>query len=64
MPKSTRTAWRYVAIPVELSDQINQIVEKDRYPIGQWHSKDHFVIQAIKDKLAEMEASEKGTAQE
>jgi dihydrofolate reductase len=58
MPKSTRTTWRYVAIPAELADRITVIVERDRYPNGQWHSKDHFVIQAIKDKLACLEKSE------
>ena len=58
MPKSTRTNWRYVAIPVELADRISQVVDKDRYPMGKWHSKDHFVIQCLKDKLVEIDAQQ------
>jgi len=56
MPKSKRTLWRYVAIPVEQADEITKIVEKDRYPLGHWHSKDHYVIEKLKKAIAEDKA--------
>jgi hypothetical protein len=57
MPKSTRAAWKYVAIPAELAEQISVIVEKDHYPMGKWHSKDHFVIDALKKTLTQYEGT-------
>ena len=52
MPKSTKTAWRYVAIPAALAEQIAKIVEQDHYPVGKWHSRDHFVIESLKQTLS------------
>jgi hypothetical protein len=64
MAKSKRSKWRYIAIPIELAEEMTQVVEADRYPMGYWHSKDHLVIEAIKEKLAKIkEKTEKKETQ-
>ena len=52
----SREDWRTVALPKLLKDKVEKVVEKDRYPAGKYHSISHFVVEAVKEKLAREEA--------
>lgn len=46
------TDWKTgVALPSEIVEEIDECVERDRYPLGKYHSRSHFVVEAIKEKL-------------
>jgi hypothetical protein len=59
MSISKRGKWRYVAIPIEMAEQIGRIVEQDHYPMGKWHSKEEFIIDCLKKTLAEHKIEKK-----
>lgn len=40
-----------VALPSEIVKEIDECVASDKYPKGKYHSRTHFVIEAIKEKL-------------
>jgi len=40
-----------VALPSELIEEIDECVKRSKYPKGEYHSRTHFVIDAIKEKL-------------
>jgi metal-responsive CopG/Arc/MetJ family transcriptional regulator len=60
MPKKSTTNpnFTYVNIPKGLIKLIDDIVDKDHYPTGNYRSRADFVIQAVKKKLLEQEKQE------
>lgn len=59
MTKGNKTVWRYRAIPHDLDAQVKNIVDADHYPMGKWHSQDHFVVDAVKKAVDEYKAERK-----
>jgi metal-responsive CopG/Arc/MetJ family transcriptional regulator len=58
MPQPKReeeVKWKYVNVPEFLLEQVDKIVDADRYPEGRWHGRADFVIVAIKDKVRQLE---------
>lgn len=46
------TDWKTgVALPSEIVEEIDDCVERNKYPMGEYRSRSHFVIEAIKEKL-------------
>jgi metal-responsive CopG/Arc/MetJ family transcriptional regulator len=58
MPQAKREKeirWKYINIPDFLLQEVDKIVDSDRYPEGRWHGRADFVIVAIKDKIRQCE---------
>jgi len=47
-----RGEWQSIPIPKELLAVVDEIVEKNKYPMGKYHSRSHYIVQAVKEKLA------------
>ena len=57
MPKRNR--WIYVALPKFLMDQIDMVIESDRYPEGRWRSRIDVAVEALKRFLEQPEVKAK-----
>jgi len=51
-----RGEWKSVPLPTQMIDTVDGIVEKNKYPIGKYHSRSHYIIEAVKEKLEREEA--------
>jgi Arc/MetJ-type ribon-helix-helix transcriptional regulator len=52
------TNWKTgIALPSEVIKQIDKCVNSNKYPMGTYHSRTHFVIEAIKEKLQKEKGS-------
>jgi len=50
-----RGKWTSVSLPDEIIKKIDEIIEKDKYPIGKWRNRSHFIVEMLKEKLRELE---------
>ena len=53
----TRADWTTIAIPRDLKDRVKKLIDRDKYPVGKYHSINHFVVEAVKEKLGHEEES-------
>jgi len=51
----SRNKWVYIAIPRELAQIIDKIVEENKYPMGKYRSRNHFVLETLKQTLEKYE---------
>lgn len=43
--------YNYVPIPEALIELVDQAVDANKYPLGQYHSRTHYVTEAVKAQL-------------
>lgn len=47
-----KTEWvRGIALPQDLVERVDKYVAKNKYPKGQYRSRNHFIVEAVKNVL-------------
>jgi len=56
VPRNDKISWGYVGFPDFIIRRVDEVIEKDKYPAGRWHSRQDLMIAAVKLYLDVLDA--------